>query len=325
MWFRRIITFAGLAFVLTVAIWAELNEHPYIGHDHQNQQSAADQIGHPGEPAILFLERLGSAVEWTEAHHDFVIAIGTVFLALFTFALFAATWGLVLLGKRQSGDMRQLIGAAQNNVTATDSLAHIAREQHAALQEQARATTAVAAAAAKSADIAERTLVEFEAPFIYVKVVRPGLTIKKRDDSSLQADFGFGSFLFSNYGRTSARIVSYYETIVTTDYGLMPEPIDVLSVEENSLPEGIVVLPNGGDSAEYQFNPMFAAFRGFDPAKEEMFFVGFVRYMDLLGNRYISGFCFVFFASQNIFVLVGGDPYNYRRRDDVAALNPPQV
>jgi hypothetical protein len=45
-----------------------------------------------------------------------------------------------------------------------------------------------------------------------------------------------------------------------------------------------------------------------------VFACGLVRYSDVFGNHYLSGFCYVFNAHSNRFYAIGGANHNYRRK-----------
>jgi hypothetical protein len=51
-----------------------------------------------------------------------------------------------------------------------------------------------------------------------------------------------------------------------------------------------------------------------------VFFVGYVRYRDILGNIYVNGFYFVFDTMAKRFVRIGGDGYNYIRTEKQSNL-----
>jgi hypothetical protein len=270
MWLRRLITFGAIALALIATVWAELEYHPTIGSGHQQEQHGPNQISGPSEVAIFLLECFRSTVDWTEAHHDFIIAVGTVLLAIFTLALFVATYGLLTAARTQGSDMQNLLTAARDNVTAADGLRVAAEAQERALRTQADATVILAAAAAKSANIAEKALVELEAPFLYTKITHPGikvtLTAGTRDQVMHDAVPPEGAppsrhrrtewtdfhFVFGNYGRTPAQITAYYRDIfVMPDLITPPSPIEFTAVpagEVIELPPGIFVMGNGGES-----------------------------------------------------------------------------
>ena len=45
-----------------------------------------------------------------------------------------------------------------------------------------------------------------------------------------------------------------------------------------------------------------------------VFAFGNVRYVDVFGNQYLSGFCCAFNATSNRFYAIGGANHNYRRK-----------
>jgi hypothetical protein len=181
-------------------------------------------------------------------------------------------------------------------------------------RKSSTAAETAAKAAERSADVSEKALVELEAPLLYIRIIDQGLRIKETPGTErVEITFGPAAFAFNNYGRTPAGIASYFETVVTTNAGVMPDPIDIDTVEDYSLPEGVIVLPNGGTSGKYEFEVMSHIFMPpLDPKTRSLFFMGFTRYKDIFGNRYRTGFCFVFDYRQNVFVLIGDEPYNYR-------------
>jgi hypothetical protein len=204
------------------------------------------------------------------------------------------------------------------------------------LRGQAEATLAVASAAQKSADIAEKSLFQLEAPYLYVKIIASGIRQTPGTDDQIiydsiptprrwEVDLGGLRFVFGNYGHTAAQIRTHFEDFfVTPDLGTPPNPLNPGNIEARELPPGVFVMSNG-DSREFQclFNaqvlgegngrPQFA-----DPMRRGVYFMGFVRYTDIFGNRYISGFCFIFHGAENRFALAGGRAYNYRHREDDA-------
>jgi hypothetical protein len=105
-----------------------------------------------------------------------------------------------------------------------------------------------------------------------------------------------------------------------------PEPIDidtVIGIIE--LPPSIFIMGNGGESQrlDYPLVVCVGDVRLIDIERQGIFFMGFVRYTDIFGNRYISGFCFLFSHEDNRFVLAGGSAYNYRRREDGSTQHAP--
>jgi hypothetical protein len=326
--------------VLIIIIIIKPSE-PFKGCVHANKNGDAYEALHERDAgAVAWIIRLflrsrlvGICAANFAEHNDRTIgALSAVALALFTLYLWRATHGLRRYAGIQAGDMQDLLDAAQANAAAAASQAEAMRQLHAASEAQERVmreqaqtmtenlalTKAAVEAAKRNADISERALVELEAPFLYVKVTNPGLVVTKNkpgggQPSNYSINFGYSRFVFSNYGRTPARIFSYFEkteiTERTADTGVMPAPIDLDAVEEYEIPEGVVVLPNGGDSKEYDFSAARYVFTPpFDPDMKSLFFMGFIRYRDVFANKYRSGFCFVFERHQNNFILIGVSP-----------------
>jgi hypothetical protein len=100
MWRRWLIVIVAATAVLAASFWAELQYQPQIGDSHQQQRYPSDAIGNSSKKPIFpaeFFVWIDGLVDWTDAHHDFVLAIANVFLAAFTLALFAATFGFCAL------------------------------------------------------------------------------------------------------------------------------------------------------------------------------------------------------------------------------------
>ena len=45
----------------------------------------------------------------------------------------------------------------------------------------------------------------------------------------------------------------------------------------------------------------------------DIFLIGFIRYLDIFGNKHITGYCARFDKDANRFALQGGEQYNYTR------------
>jgi hypothetical protein len=43
-------------------------------------------------------------------------------------------------------------------------------------------------------------------------------------------------------------------------------------------------------------------------------FYGYVKYVDVLGTHYVSGFCHLYDGLRNRFVRIGDDRYNYTKK-----------
>ena len=77
------------------------------------------------------------------------------------------------------------------------------------------------------------------------------------------------------------------------------------------------IIP-GGCQEEPRTHPQFDILRWGDgraAAKDDgSFVIGQVRYADVFGNQYLSGFCFFYNTVARIFYASGGAGHNYRRK-----------
>jgi hypothetical protein len=171
-------------------------------------------------------------------------------------------------------------------------------------------TTALWLATRKSAKISERALTELEAPFVSVKINRPGLEIEGHS-----VKFGILRWCVVNYGRTPATILEIWDQTKSTSAGL-PAKIDPHSTVGAPMPYGIVAPPNG-ECEEFPFVAISELVtEGSEPFSQKLiFFMGFVRYSDIFKNRFVLGFCFMFDRVGNRWILAGGDGYNYCRKE----------
>lgn len=137
----------------------------------------------------------------------------------------------------------------------------------------------------RSAKIAERALTELEAPFLTIKINNPGIEIK---DNSIA--FGVLQCSIINYGRSPASVLEFSADtpLLNMDAGKFAAPVDPQKTRGSLMPYGVIAPPNvifRGDFRETPPPP---------PSKTIAFFIGFVKYSDLLQNRFVLGFCFVF-------------------------------
>jgi hypothetical protein len=167
----------------------------------------------------------------------------------------------------------------------------------------------------QSAKIAERALVDLEAPFINVKITKPGLEIQGNG-----VTFGTLRWCVTNYGRTPATIIEIFDDIRAVPIGTgWPPAIDLATAHTNPMPYGVIAPPNGQTE---DFPYLAIADLIGEVHKSEMplsklmpFFIGYVRYADIFKNRYILGFCYLFDRNGNRWILAGGDEYNYCRKE----------
>jgi hypothetical protein len=169
--------------------------------------------------------------------------------------------------------------------------------------------------AKRSARIAERALTELEAPFLSIKINAPGLEIKGRN-----VTFGTLRWCVVNYGRAPATILEICDDTKATRIGTgLPAPIAPKTVSGTPMPYGIIAPPQG-QTDDFPFLAVRELIPGTQgdevPFSEKvLFFIGYVRYSDMLKNIFILGFCFVFDRSGNRWILAGGNEHNYCRKE----------
>ncbi len=283
---------------------------------------------------------------WTIALTKALVVLAAAqFFAFLIFAYFLSAQGKALrdavgltreTASRQERDTQDLVAAMRANAAAAEqqgrsiqALRILTGAQYQSIDLQAKSTNLIAIAARKTADIAERALLELEAPLLFASILDPGIRmIPAGGDSKelvrdvlntrrLEIGFTDLSFLFTNFGRTPAELISYFEDLYVVAAGDVPPPLMPAQTEASLLPPGTFIMPNGGRS-EQRHRPLAslaAKWGNYDPLRNRLFWMGFVRYRDLFGNRYVSGFCNMFFFEENRYVLAGGDEFNYRRAE----------
>jgi TIR domain len=171
---------------------------------------------------------------------------------------------------------------------------------------------------------------ELERPFLGVEVLQSGLKFTETGTVTSISEF---KYQFINYGRTAARLTELVETWPVVkrinekeDGGrysytsILPDPIDPTKQRGRTLPYGVVV----SSDRPYQLseNPLavidvqnLAVRPWFHGEGNDLYFCGYVRYMDFFNKRYILGFCAMYDLHSGRFVLMGDDRYNYDREE----------
>lgn len=165
----------------------------------------------------------------------------------------------------------------------------------------------------RSADISERALTELEAPFIAIKIVESGVD---RTYGEMGHNFIKLIFCISNFGRTPARILEIVDKpiFVEKQEGL-PRKILPDEATRNEMPWGVLAPPQS-DSQPFENNLYAYTLREMvdDPLPlktKNLFFYGFIRYADLFGNVFRTGYCYGFDVFSERWLLRGGEGYNY--------------
>lgn len=171
-------------------------------------------------------------------------------------------------------------------------------------------------ATSRTAEISERALTELEAPFLAININDPGISL-----SDKAINFGTLQCSIINYGRTPASILEFFANtpLVNMDDLKFATPIDPQKTRGNLMPYGVIAPPNGGETRNFPFIVIFREdFREVPPpppSKTIPFFIGFLRYKDVLNNCFVLGFCFMYERESSQWLLAGGDEYNYCRKE----------
>jgi len=309
----------GVIFALELASTQAPPRHA----EHRGQAHAEDRVSKAeSQNGETFWQR---TVSDPNAFFALCVAIFTAVLALSSAGLWVAT---LRISARQLADMQRLLDAANANAAgahaqadAVRQLRNAAEAQARALQSQSRAMVALAEAAAQSADTADRALTELERPFLVVDVPEPGVRV------DVNGDFSFAGgpqprWEAVNYGRTPALLVDRLTLWMHEADGTMPYAINPVTQRGPQFPAGCVAAAGHPFTETHNFLADLPNAQAFIAPgawqTRRLFFIGYVRYADLLGSVYINGFCLRFDHLGRRFVRTGADSYNYTRAEKTA-------
>ena len=178
-----------------------------------------------------------------------------------------------------------------------------------------------AKAAQKAADVAERSLTELERPYVYGAVTDPGL-----DASGVILKRSVFKLCIYNFGRTPANLTRLEYVLSSALHGSISSSIDPNVVGGRELPVGTIAANNDPFFETTNMFPMFIEQSDDIMAhKQSVWVVGFVRYADIFGDHYITGFTHVFDPLGRSFVRRGGEKYNYTRKEEPSKIPSPSV
>lgn len=292
--------FGALAIILIVASSGSYNS---CIHEHKNdtKYKALHQNGNPIGPIASRTFARAQLVGFCAAHftgenESTITAFAGVALALFTLYLWIATKGLRRYAGIQAQDMQQLLVAARTNATAAASQATAMDQLRAAAEAQERAMSAVAQAARQSANIARRALTILERPYVMVEVTEPGIQV------AMSGQFSFvkpqPKWEAFNHGRSPALLIDRLTTWKVEADGTLPYAIDPVKQRGSLFPEGSIIAPTLSFSETHNYMADLPKYQEMlDPdawLKWRIYFMGYVRYGDLLDGVYVNGFCLMF-------------------------------
>lgn len=189
-----------------------------------------------------------------------------------------------------------------------------------AMEHAATAMRRAGNAASRQADAAERALTSLERPFLVVEIVESGI-----EEAGGHTTYGATRYRFRNYGRSPAILTRRHFVLET---GLEPPPpIDPKGPEGKKIVHGLIIGP--GEGSQVYEAPRGLVLMSAIAARNEgrprsaggyIHFMGYVRYRDLMGGEYATGFCFIHNDGQFVIAspiearMTEGDSYNYDRR-----------
>jgi hypothetical protein len=273
--------------------------HRHHGPDQRSQAPKNDNL-----PADYMAPALALG-QFVDAHNGAVNALAAIVIAAFTIVLAVRTGGLF---------------------KETAALRAIASQQQTDMLRSVTATEKLATTGEKSASVAERALVELEAPFLAINIL----------DTGILREAALGGvyvrkvlrFTIANYGRTPAMLMELVDKaiIVHLTAGLPPE-INLDFRSRNSMSRGVIAPPSNSSQhfiydLDAQNNILIGAKELDDLyggqlrlSKSELFYYGFVRYRTIFDQTFRMGFCFIFDKRGNHWHLAGGDRYNYLEKE----------
>ena len=184
---------------------------------------------------------------------------------------------------------------------------------------QLRDTKSIIDSAKRSADAAERALVDLERAYIFFGEVTENGLEYDREKNSVSAGKAL-KYSVVNYGRTPAILTEYFVADILVTRSLdertitMPLPVNPMMNPGRPLPVASAV--GQGQKPEFKYldiilNMNRIAFSMINGPKVHIFFMGYIRYIDIFGQRHRMGFCVMYDDDTAKFSAIGGMEYNY--------------
>jgi len=184
----------------------------------------------------------------------------------------------------------------------------------------ANASKAAAQATASMAD----SIRHAERAYLFFKVIKTGLDVDM-SATVTPSDNGRLTYAFANMGRTPAILTEHFnETVFRPRRMGFPEPLDTSGalIGVNRFPPGVVVAANA-DHMFWENTIRMPLIYGKDwygfaentGDRDNLFLIGYIRYRDVFGTRYLRGYCAIFNVTGGDFVLIGNDRYNYEETE----------
>lgn len=176
----------------------------------------------------------------------------------------------------------------------------------------------------RSVLVQERALIELERPIVHGLVGKPGFSMVGNFAGTLELITGDLEILIVNFGRSPAALTRLHYAVTTATYGGIVDPVNSRIIGGRELPTGTVSLNDDpyGETENMRFS-FLEDREEILSRKKTVWIVGFVRYEDIFGERYISGFCHALDLASERFVRRGGATYNYSRKEKPSEIPAP--
>jgi len=166
-------------------------------------------------------------------------------------------------------------------------------------------------AALKAANVAERSLVDLERPYVFADLHEPifdqVVVAAGRPQMNFVRSRTPVKYGLINRGRSPAFLTDFYQRLVS---GGIPGPVDSSDPDL----EGVVSLK--GQDVGADPHPCRIDFVAGEMDLDALYLIGFIRYTDIFRRQHLTGFCAKYSIVENRFALIGGEEYNYTKDED---------
>lgn len=122
----------------------------------------------------------------------------------------------------------------------------------------------------------------------------------------------------NNFGRSPALLIEMWEDFLPMKIDREPNPIDPATINNLTPYRGETIKDGGHFKIEQSLMPtkLGGLVRESDAWQTTaIYYIGFARYGDILGNTYVTGFAAKFDPLVPAFIMWGDERYNYHRKE----------
>jgi hypothetical protein len=173
----------------------------------------------------------------------------------------------------------------------------------------------------RHARVAEQALTELERPFLFLRARNARISLPAIVDDSVR-------YRLVNHGRTPAILIHLVQrlAVLPLDIQGLPDQIDPSAVFDREFPGGISIGPNSSRKFSlgiYSSLGDIADLVNYASGQSRVYLIGYVRYRDIFGNHYVTGFCAILIRDTRRVLLIGDDGYNYTKEEGRRPPEPP--